>query len=276
MAKSKKKTDDVMELFFGLALDMLCVAGFDGYFKVLNPMWTKTLGWTDEELRAKPFLDFVHPDDKQSTQEAAAALGQGSNVISFANRYKCKDGSYRWVMWNSYALVEREMILAVAKDVTELKQSEEKVSELNRDLESRLAEQSEAILELSTPIIKLFDEIVLMPLVGVVDTRRAAQIIENLLQAIVDNEARVAILDITGVPIVDTSVAQHLVQSVNASRMLGAEVVVTGISPATAQTLVKLGIDLGALRTAGSLRNGINEALALVGKQVVDQGRPGE
>ncbi len=148
-------------------------------------------------------------------------------------------------------------------------QGEEEIKRLTAELERRVELQSRSILELSTPTLQLWDEIVVLPLVGVVDTARAQQIMEGLLQAIVHHEARVAILDVTGVPVIDTRVAQHLIKTVTAAGMMGATVLVTGVSPEAAQTLTRLHVDISALSTRGTLRAGIAEALRLVGQQIV-------
>lgn len=132
-----------------------------------------------------------------------------------------------------------------------------------------IAQQSLSLLELSTPVVRLWDQMVMVPLIGVVDTLRARQITERLLEAIAKYEATVAILDVTGVPVLDTSVAGHLMKTIAAAQMLGARVVMTGISPDGAQTLIKLGVNFSEVVTRATLRAGIAEGLLLVGKRIV-------
>ena len=134
-----------------------------------------------------------------------------------------------------------------------------------------ISRQSRAILEISTPVIKVWDDVLLLPLVGVIDTPRAQQMIERLLEAISRFEARVAILDITGVPMIDSRVARHLLVTVDATRMLGAETILTGISPEAAITLTSLGIDVSRVNTKGALSAGLAEAFRLTGKKIIVQ-----
>ncbi|HEV8609626.1 MAG TPA: ATP-binding protein [Thermoanaerobaculia bacterium] len=136
----RERAEEEIQRFFNLSLDMLCVAGYDGYFKRLNSAWQRMLGWTTEQLLSKPFLEFVHPDDRRATLEAGASLSKGAEVISFLNRYVSADGSYRWLLWNASSDPDRQRIYAAARDVTENKKSEEEIGKLNSELQKRVQE----------------------------------------------------------------------------------------------------------------------------------------
>jgi rsbT co-antagonist protein RsbR len=129
-------------------------------------------------------------------------------------------------------------------------------------------QQQEAIRELSTPVLQVRERLLILPIIGVIDSQRARQLTEQLLRGIRTNRAKVVVIDITGVAAMDATVANHLVQTVEASRLLGATVIVTGLSPEIAQTLVTIGVDLGKMNTVGDLQGGIEEAERLLGYKV--------
>ncbi len=125
-----------LEQFFNLSVDMFCIAGLDGYFKLVNPAWEATLGYTPEEMTSRPFMDFIHPDDVEPTNARyASQVEEGKDVIQFENRYRCKDGSYRWLLWNAKTASDQQLIYAVARDVTDVKRREEDLERKARELE---------------------------------------------------------------------------------------------------------------------------------------------
>jgi rsbT co-antagonist protein RsbR len=134
-----------------------------------------------------------------------------------------------------------------------------------QERERIIRQQQEAIRELSTPVLQVRERLLILPIIGVIDPQRARQLTEQLLRGIRANRAKVVVIDITGVPTIDSSVANHLVQTVEASRLMGATVIVTGLSSEIAQTLVTIGVDLGKMKTVGDLQGGIEEAERLLG-----------
>jgi PAS domain S-box-containing protein len=131
----------IEDSFFTLSLDMLCIADLKtGYFLKLNPAWETTLGYSLEELQSRPMFDFVHLDDLQRTIDQNRAVKTGGQALAFENRYRCKDGSFRWLLWNATPDFERQLIYAVARDITERKRSEEERERLVRELQAALAE----------------------------------------------------------------------------------------------------------------------------------------
>ena len=137
-----------------------------------------------------------------------------------------------------------------------------------QERERIIRQQQEAIRELSTPVLQVRERLLILPIIGVIDSQRARQLTEQLLRGIRTNRAKVVVIDITGVAAMDATVANHLVQTVEASRLLGANVIVTGLSPEIAQTLVTIGVDLGKMNTVGDLQGGIEEAERLLGYKV--------
>jgi rsbT co-antagonist protein RsbR len=137
-----------------------------------------------------------------------------------------------------------------------------------------IARQQEEMLELSTPVVKLWDGVLALPLIGTLDSARTQIVMESLLTAIVESNSLVAIIDITGVPTVDTLVAQHLIKTITAARLMGADCYLSGIRPAIAQTIVHLGIDLEGIQTKAKLADAFGVALRRLGKTVVST-RPG-
>jgi rsbT co-antagonist protein RsbR len=147
-----------------------------------------------------------------------------------------------------------EFISTIIRDVSERKQAEETIRK-----------QADALLRLSTPLIPISDDIVVMPLIGVIDSARAQRVMATLLEGIAQSQARVAILDITGVSLVDEEVATAIVSAAKAVGLLGANVVLTGIRPEVARTLVDLGVDLGSIVTRSNLQGGIRHAMGALG-----------
>ena len=137
-----------------------------------------------------------------------------------------------------------------------------------RERERIIRQQQEAIRELSTPVLQVRERLLILPIIGLIDPLRARQLTEQLLRGIRANRAKVVVIDITGVAAMDATVANHLVLTVESARLLGARVIVTGLSPEIAQTLVNIGVDLGKMNTVGDLQGGIEEAERLLGYKV--------
>ncbi len=269
--------------FFDLSLDMLCVAGTDGYFKWLNPAWRRTLGWSIEELCSRPYLEFVHRDDRGNTGVASEGVIDGQRVLAFENRYLCKSGKYRRLHWNGMPAPEQGLVYAAARDITEMHDAAEAVQRAHDELELRVRERTAelhrlneelgashamTLRALATPVVRVHQGVLLLPIIGAVDAHRAEQIMETVLSRVVDERARVLIFDIAGLPEMDEVFARHLLQTTAATRMLGAETIVTGIGVNAARTLIRLGVDVSSITTTAELADGLDLALAIVGKKV--------
>lgn len=149
-SQSARDAHRLRQRFFDVSLDMLCIAGLDGYFKELNPAWTKTLGWSTDELEARPFVDFVHPDDRAKTIAESAALVNGDHVtVHFENRYQTKSGDYRWLSWIAVPDMTNQVLLATARDVTLAKAREHELMVARRLAETANQAKSDFLAKMS-------------------------------------------------------------------------------------------------------------------------------
>lgn len=146
--------------FFELSIDLLCQLDFNGYFRRLNPAWERTLGFTVDELTSRPFIEFVHPDDRERTLAQNKDVRAGGRALGFENRYRCRDGSYRWFRWNAASDASWSVIYSVARDVTAEKEATEERERLVRELQTALAEVKtlQAILPLCSYCRKVRDD----------------------------------------------------------------------------------------------------------------------
>lgn len=236
----------------------ICRLDPEGRIVSWNDGAQRLLGYTVEEIIDKQTDIFYSKEDiadgkPRRKLEVAVKAGRYEEEDW---RYR-KDGSRFWanVVVNPIRDHDDTLIgfAQVTRDMTERRRHEE-----------ALARQAREILEISTPVVQVWDGILLVPLIGTLDSQRTQQVMEKLLTAIAETNSPVALLDITGVPTIDTQTARHLVETVTAVRLLGAEVLLTGVRPAIAQTLVHLGIELSGVITRSSLASGLKQALDML------------
>jgi PAS domain S-box-containing protein len=148
----RKHAERELDRYFTLSLDMLCIATYDGYFIRVNPAWERTLGYTAQEMTTSPFLDFVHPEDRAATLAEMESLSKGEDTISFENRYRAKDGSYHWMLWNATPFAQEQLIYAAARDITGRKRDEAKILHLREEAETANQAKSEFLARMSHEI----------------------------------------------------------------------------------------------------------------------------
>ncbi len=160
----RKRLEEQTDRFFSLSLDLLCIADTEGYFRRINPAFQEVFGYSREELLGRPFIDFVHPDDRAETEQVLCRLSEGQEVTKFVNRYQCKDGTCRWIEWDATPDPEGELVYAVARDITRrheyeenLRRAKERAEEMNRLKSSFLANMSHEIRTPLTSIIGYAD-----------------------------------------------------------------------------------------------------------------------
>jgi rsbT co-antagonist protein RsbR len=259
--------------------------------------WTKAAeqikGYKAEEIVGKHFSIF-HPKEDVEAGKPARELEVAAEQGQFEDegwRVR-KDGSRFWANVVVTCLRDQAGRLRgfgkITRDVTGRRKAEDELRLLRDELDQRVKERTselakvnaslkaeltarkraeEAIRELSTPVLPVRERLLVLPLIGIIDSVRALQLTEQLLGSIRTHRAKAVVMDITGVVVVDSKVANHLLQTVEAARLMGAKVIVSGISSEIAQTLVRIGVDLSGLRTTTDLRAGLEEAEQLIGYQ---------
>jgi rsbT co-antagonist protein RsbR len=242
------------------APDGFGMADADGTLTYANAAYRNLTGYGDA-LVGMSFLDHFTEADRARAIEAlttTAEQGDWQGVLNFQRQ----DGSIIPVDSKGFVTRDEEgnivAVMGLFRDLSEQYRQEEERAALQQQV---IDAQRAALRELSTPLIPISDNVLIMPLIGTIDSQRAQQVMESLLEGVAQHQADLVILDITGVSVVDTQVAQAFIQAAQAVRLLGAQVMLTGIQPQIAQTLVHLGADLGSIITRGSLQSGIATAL---------------
>jgi PAS domain S-box-containing protein len=228
-------------------------------------------GYRPEEIIGQHFSIFYPKEDVESgkTEKELKAVTSEGRFEDESWRVR-KDGSRFWANVVVTALRDKDGVLRgfgkVTRDLTERKQAEEALAQ--KAAAEAVARRAQEILDIATPVVQVWEGVILAPLIGPLDSQRTQQLMEKLLQGIVDTRSSVALVDITGVPTIDTQTARHLVEAIAAVRLLGADVILTGLRPTIAQTLVHLGIDLAGVNTRSSLAAGLRSAMEMLNLQV--------
>jgi PAS domain S-box-containing protein len=233
----------------------------DGTIKTWNRGAERLRGYTAGEAIGRNIATFYTEED------AEAGLAQRELDQALKNGRFEADG---WRVRKGGQRFQANVILTPVRDtdgrhIGFVKVTRDLTEQLER--EKLLQRQRDDILELSTPVIQVWDRVLALPIIGTLDSGRAARLTESLLERIASDEAAIVILDISGVPMIDTAVAQHLFKTIQGARLMGAESIISGVRPETAQAMVHLGIDIGGVRSRGTLRDALQLAFGMIGER---------
>jgi rsbT co-antagonist protein RsbR len=244
--------------------DAIYVKDAQSRFVVANQGIAEVMGTgTPEGLLGKTDFDF-YPQALATKfyADERRIIESGQPLIDLVEPVLNSGGRQRWFSTTKVPLRDSAGsvigLVGIGRDITEHKQAEE-------------AQHAKEILEISTPVLQVWEGVVVAPLIGTLDSQRTQRFMEVLLERIVETQSAIVLVDITGVPTIDTQTAQHLIETISAVRLLGARVVLTGVRPAIAQTLVHLGIDLSGITTRSSLVAGLRVALELLHLRMISK-----
>ncbi|MGC9997681.1 MAG: PAS domain S-box protein [Terriglobia bacterium] len=236
----------------------------DGTILSWNRGAERIYGYSAAEMVGRPVSVLVPPNKPDEVPAILEKVKRGERVSHFETTRVTKDGEVIDLSLNVSPIRDAsgQIIGAstTARDITEQKRMRE-----------ALAERAKEILDVSTPVLQVWEGVVVAPFIGTLDTQRAQQFMERLLDKIVQTNSAVALLDVTGVPAIDTRTAQHLIETITSVRLLGAQAILTGVRPAIAQTLAHLGINLADVVTRSSLAAGLRVALDILNLKIITQ-----
>jgi PAS domain S-box-containing protein len=234
-----------------------------------NQQWTRMTGLTFEQTSGTQWARAIHPDDVERVFAAWQKALEEDALYRIEYRLLHTNGSHIWILAESSSIKNEKGEITghvgTATDLTERKTAEAERERLQQEI---IDAQQQSLRELATPIIPVMDRILVAPLVGVIDTERARETTRRLLAAISQHRAKIVILDITGVPVLDSGIAGHLDKTIQAARLKGASTIISGISDAVAETIVDLGIDWSNLETVRDLQTGLLTALSRMGRTI--------
>jgi PAS domain S-box-containing protein len=241
--------------------DAIYGKALDGTVLSWNRGAERIYGYSAEEIVGRPVSILVPPTKPDEVPQILERVKRGERVSHFETARVRKDGEVIDVSLNVSPILDASGKIigasTTARDITDQKKMRE-----------ALTQRAKEILDVSTPVLQVWEGVVVAPFIGTLDTQRAQQFMERLLDKIVETNSSVALLDVTGVPAIDTRTAQHLIETITSVRLLGAQAVLTGVRPAIAQTLAHLGINLADVVTRSSLAAGLRVALDVLNLKI--------
>jgi rsbT co-antagonist protein RsbR len=240
--------------------DLFYLFSPEGEFIEWNDALREVTGYADEDIDSMHLRELFSGDDEEAIDDTIDRVVTDRRRYTVEVNLETSDGTAIPYEFSASPLSDAgdvDAIVGVARDISAQQETEQKIRELTRE-----------IRELSMPVVEIWEGVTLTTVVGSLDTEQAERLTEDLLDEIVDQESSVALIDITGVTAIDTATARHLIDTINAVNLLGADVIITGIKPDIAQTLVQLGVPLSDIETRASLMEGLRTALAWQGVEM--------
>jgi PAS domain S-box-containing protein len=241
----------------------------NGTIQYKSPTAERAYGFEPSQMISKNAFEFVHPDDLTRVTHTLDDLMHNPGATETIEcRQRLKGAIWRYIEITATNLLNNPAVAGIVlnqRDITEYRETEKRLKESEMRMKDLLENLQTSQEELSTPVVQIWDHILALPLVGVIDTHRAKQVMDVLLTKITELRAQVVVIDVTGVATMDTQVTNHLIQTAQSTRLLGAECVITGIKPEVAQTMVHIGADMTKLITKRDLQEGLRYGLTLIG-----------